>query len=267
MLAEIASNPVAWPLWGVFLFAATMFPLGFMLPGCACCGGGNCTTCGILDQPQGNQQNAHGRMCCTGTIAPSVTLRVTSVGPSPPVVVSRGTGTTYSRTSATFNCSAINGDYVIPLVKQTTGLGETCDWAVDAYPSCLSQLAISLTPRGTDLDDSSQSSIVPYPGWYLTMTIFKKTIPGSFRFQSCSGFPEVESCNVGTTLSSEGWLINSVAFSGGGLVPKVFLSEEKCSLAGVVIAASQKFSVSQRCEDGITYGSLDTGCEFRMEFV
>jgi hypothetical protein len=38
MLAEILANPVAWPLWAVLAFAATMYPLGLLMPGCVCCG-------------------------------------------------------------------------------------------------------------------------------------------------------------------------------------------------------------------------------------
>ena len=49
MLAEILSNPVAWPLWAVLVFAATMYPLGFMMPGCACCGS-TCIKC--MGQPE-----------------------------------------------------------------------------------------------------------------------------------------------------------------------------------------------------------------------
>ena len=43
MLAEILANPVSWPLWAVLAFAATMYPLGLLMPGCVCCASG-CTT-------------------------------------------------------------------------------------------------------------------------------------------------------------------------------------------------------------------------------
>jgi hypothetical protein len=266
MLAEILANPVAWPLWAVFVFAATMYPLGFMLPGCVCCGAGNCTQCGVLESPYQSNQPAYGRMCCTGSIASTVTLRVTSVGPPPPVVVFRGTGASYSRVSATFNCSAMDGDYVLPLVRSVFANQGFCEWSVDTYPTCATQLRATLIPLSYD---PTLGTAVAFPSWFLSLERFERTIPGSFRFQTCSGHPGIESCNTGTTLTAQNWLaLYSGPNAPGGLPrPQIRLEEQRCNPAGITLATNHRFVVNQHCASGFTFGTNDTGCEFRMELV
>ena len=266
MLAEIASNPAAWPLWGVLAFAALMYPLGLLLPGCACCGGVNCTECGYLGSPYQSypSQPSYGRMCCNGTVSATVTLRVTSVGPAPPVVIYRGTGTSYQRISATFDCSAMNGDYVLPLVRSVfNGLGY-CDWVVDTYPTCQTQLRVTLSPLGYDPDVGDN---LAFPSWFLSLEKFEKTLAGSVRFQTCSGYPDAESCNVGTTLTAQNWLARYSGVAGNPPKPKARLEEQRCNPAGITLATNHRFFVSQNCTSGLSYGPYDTGCEFRMELV
>ena len=265
MLAEILANPVAWPLWGVFLFAATMFPLGFLLPGCVCCGGGNCTQCGSFLYPQGTSQNASGRMCCTGTIATSVTLRITNVGSATSSYIARGAGSTYTKITSTFACSTIDGDYVVPLSRTMGSDSAACEWSLDTYETCQTQAAFTLTPYTASIDPSSMSGTPQsYPTWFLTLTQIKKTISGTVRIQTCSGYPDFETCNIGSTRTSSAWLmirLQSTPF------PKSMFTVEACSPSGVVLETNQRMQVSQNCDSGFAFGPYDTGCEFRLELV
>lgn len=116
MLAEIASDPTVLPLWATLLFAATMYPLGLLLPGCVCCGSTGCTTCGNPMLPYEEQDTGKGRMCCSGTLAENVTVRITHQGDASASLAEYG-GPYYdgsrTKTTRTIYCSSIDGDYVL----------------------------------------------------------------------------------------------------------------------------------------------------------
>ena len=263
MLAEIASNPVAWPLWGVFLFAATMFPLGFMLPGCACCGGG-CTTCGIVATGYAAGQDQWGRMCCDGTVASSVTLRITSVGASSGSSVSRDGGSSYTKVTKTYSCTQMDGDYVLSLLRSGS-VDHSCAWRTGYIADVSAGLTVFPLIYG-----GFASPVIDhaFPNWQLfSRTQFLNGFTRSVLTQTCSGYPDVESCNIGSTSSetTDGYVGDAPLFytgpDGGGLVTTgpVFTSQ-KCDPAGTVLSSTAKIYTD------LVSGSLtDTGCTVKVE--
>ena len=260
MLAEIAANPTSLPLWAVFLFAAAMYPLGLLLPGCPCCGTSGCTQCGTFAAGYASGQNEYGRMCCTGTVASSVTVRLTNVGTATSTYVVRGTTTpSYSRTTSTFSCSAIAGDYVLSLQRINAGSYANCSWAGSDFSSCAAYREASVAPL--PYDPNNTATTVSFPTYYLSLSTFIRTMNGSVRLQTCSGYPGVESCNIGTTVSSSVWNVWQTDR------PFVILSDQRCNPAGTLLASAQAFSTDTQCGSGTTYGPYDTGCRYQVELV
>jgi hypothetical protein len=248
MLAEILANPVAWPLWAVFLFAATMYPIGLLMPGCVCCGTSGCTECGVLTTGYVDPQNAHGRMCCTGTLANSITVRITNVGGATSQTVVRGAGSPYSKTTKTYDCSALAGDYVITKYRFATVPGTfSCGWS-GGDSEILSQFIFATVASGA------------FPNW-------KGALQANFgyrlvttRNQTCTGFPGVESCNVGTT--STGYQ-EEYLDDGAGSIPGTptvaggVNTVQNCAGVGAISIAS-----------ATVYSSgVDTGCRVSVEIV
>jgi hypothetical protein len=248
MLAEILANPVAWPLWAVLVFAASMYPLGFMLPGCVCCGGGNCTQCGLLYLPYGEGQNDFGRMCCNaGTKMSSITVRITNVGPATSTTYVRGTpsGGFYSRRNMVFNCASLAGDYVF-------FENGNCDYGVG---------------YGATGYFSRPYSDGDFPGW--RMWLFKgDAVSYGISFQTCSGFPGVESCGTptfSTTNTGEVyyWPDSVIALSETWYgIKSARMTEQMCDLRGLVFGESVELRAST------VYGAqYDTGCRHKLEVV
>lgn len=269
MLAEILSNPVAWPLWAVLLFAATMYPLGLLMPGCACCSSG-CTQCGFLYYGYQEGQFSDGRLCCTGTIVPSVTLRLTNIGPATSNLVIRvGAGSTYDKNTAAFACSSLSGDYVLPLVRQVSGGTSTpeatCQWTLDVARTCSTGGFANVQPATFYTGQS-----LNFPNYYLIMSQFESKMAGFFKTQRCSGYPGPESCNIGTTYQSNLW-VAKVDFGPPQtpLLPKVLLSEQRCNPAGIVFDPTIRLLSHESCDFGFDpfMPTGDTGCEFTVELV
>lgn len=259
MLAEIASNPAAWPLWGVLVFAALMYPLGLLLPGCVCCGPSGCTQCGTFSIGYAAGQSENGAMCCTGTIAPSITIRLTNTGSATSSLVTRSASSgSYTKTTASFSCSALSGDYVIPLNRINFGTYALCPWAQENFSSCDAYSDVQVNPSSYDPTNSSVT--VSFPSYYLAIFNFNRTFSGSFRVQTCSGFPGVESCNVGTTTSSSYWIYDIGR-------PFVVLSEQRCNPAGTVFGTSIPVFAYAICASSTIYPSRDTGCTVSVELV
>jgi len=267
MLAEIASNPAALPLWGVFLFAATMFPLGFLLPGCVCCGSSGCTTCGVIATGYAAGQDRFGRMCCNGTVATSVTLRITSVGAATGTAISRGAGTSYTKVTKTYSCTQLNGDYVLPLLRPDSTTQHACSWRTGFITDVSAGLTVFPIIYGSFASPAIDHA---FPNWQLfSRTQFLDGFTRSVRTQTCSGYPDVESCNIGSTSSetTDGYVGDSPLLyegpDGDGLVTTgpVF-SVQKCDPTGTVLSSTAKIYVD------LVPGSLtDTGCVVKVELV
>jgi hypothetical protein len=261
MLAEILANPVAWPLWAVLVFAASMYPLGFMLPGCVCCASG-CTQCGTFATGYAPGQDAGGRMCCTGTLASSVTVRYTNVGPSTSSYVERSSATSpYTKTTSTFSCDSMNADYVLNLGRTNFGTFAGCEWAIEAGETCDTgdYRLISLRPRLSDRYPPYTTEA--FPGYRLEL-ISRTTLSGQFRTQTCSGHPGVETCNVGSTGPVQMWFVDPDP------IPSVVLNEQKCNPSGVVITPSVYLWTNQSCTTGSVLGATrNTGCLAKIEIV
>lgn len=248
MLAEILANPVAWPLWAALVFAATMYPLGLLMPGCVCCGGGNCTQCGLLYLPYGAGQNDFGRMCCNaGTKMPSVTVRITNVGPTTSTTYVRGTpsGVSYSRRTMVFNCSTLAGDYVFH------GNGN-CAYGVG---------------YGATGYVSRPFSDGDFPGW--KMWLFKSdSVYFTYVLQTCSGYPDVESCSAPASFSDVGQLhywpdsVDAIGSTWYGIKTNV-IDGQMCDLRGLVFGES----VELRADTTIGGVNYDTGCRHKLEIV
>lgn len=254
MLAEILANPVAWPLWSVFLFAATMYPLGFMLPGCACCGGGNCTTCGSSSANYEGQATGYGRMCCTGSIPSSVTMRVTRLSDATIVTVVRGSPNgsgNYIKTTTTITCSDVGGDYVLPLQSFNPALPyNDCRWRFGATNSAGNTLILELAP-----DRSMNVDTLTWPQWKYYWSILS-SLSRVQHFQTCSGYPDIESCNIGTTSSDA----KDIVMPAGADIVGPY-SEQKCSPSGVVLASSMEALFDN-------FFSLNSsGCAYKFEIV
>lgn len=261
MLAEILANPVALPLWAVLVFAASMYPLGLMLPGCVCCGAGNCTQCGDFSIGYAAGQNHHGAMCCSGPMSSSATLRLTSTGPATSSLVTRSSTTgSYTKTTASFACSSINGDYVLSLNRTNFGSSATCTWTAENFTSCAAYMDAQIAPQTYDPNIGS-STTVSFPSYYLAVMLFQRTISGSVRTQTCSGFPGIESCSIGSTASSSVW------FYYLDPRPVTLLSDQRCNPAGTVIATDAPVATNGICSMGTSYPQYDTGCRVRVEFV
>jgi hypothetical protein len=204
MLAEILANPVAWPLWAVLVFAASMYPLGFMLPGCVCCqSGGNCTTCGTPSLPYEEQFSPHGRMCCTGTAAPSMTLRITTTSAATITTVTRDSpsAANYNKYTRTYSCSQLDGDYVLALSRTTNPSDSTftmrCLWQLQSGSGSLYK-SFSVSPSSGFVAGAPPYTNPPYPQWYMFWTLVS-SIQATFLTQRCAGPPATENCNAGTT--------------------------------------------------------------------
>jgi hypothetical protein len=259
MLAEIAANPAAWPLWGVLVFAALMYPLGLLLPGCVCCGAGNCTTCGTFSAGYVSGQSEYGAMCCRGTVAPSVTLRITNVGSATSSLVTRGAGSPYTKTTAAFSCSSLSGDYVIPLLRINYGTYAQCTWAYANYSACSTFADHAIEPSSTD--PNGGTATVSFPSYYFAVTSFRRTLSGSLRTQTCSGYPGIESCNIGFTDSSTDWFVSL------NRRPYVIPSIEKCDPAGTTLSSSEQVVVYGKCGYPSAIYGFDTGCTVSVELV
>ena len=267
MLAEILANPVAWPLWGVLVFASAMYPLGFMMPGCVCCASG-CTTCGIVAPGYAAGQNEYGRMCCDGTLAASITLRITSVGTATGSSVSRGIpeGGFYTKITRTWSCTTLNGDYVLPSLRFVNN-GHSCSWLTGYIADVSAGLSVFPLIYG------GQASPVidhAFPDWQLfSRTQFRNRFTRSVRTQTCSGHPGIESCNIGSTTSEnvDGFVGDSPLLytgpDGGGLVTTgpVF-STQKCNPAGTVLSTTAKIYT-----DMVPGSFTDSGCTVKVEIV
>lgn len=247
MLSAIASDPTALPLWVVFLFAVAMYPLGILLPGCPCCGSA-CTQCGVLATGYKDPQNANGRMCCTGTLAPSVTLRVTNVGPATGITVSRTGGTPYTKTTKTYDCTGYLGDYVLPSTRVLSPTaGYSCGWYVG--------------------DGTIGWRFYIFPAEAGAFPDYRLRLQANFgyrlvtsRIQSCSGYPDIESCNVGfTTTANQEMYVDETAIGspGAAYVSGGTLSVQKCSPAGLLAFASLPVFVT----------GIDTQCRVKLEVV
>jgi len=268
MLAEILANPVAWPLWAVLVFAASMYPLGFMLPGCVCCGSSGCTTCGIVATGYATGQNQYGRMCCDGTLASSITLRITSVGTSTGSSISRSIpeGGFYTKKTKTWSCSTLNGDYVLNANRYVDN-GHSCSWLtgyIADVSAGLSVFPLIYGGQATPVID------LAFPNWQLfSRTQFRNGFTRSVRTQTCSGYPGPESCNIGSTSSesTDGYVgdtpLNYSGPDGGGLVTTgpVF-SIQKCDPSGTVISTTAKIYT-----DLVPGSFTDSGCTVKVELV
>lgn len=276
MLAEILANPVAWPLWAVLAFAVTMYPLGLLMPGCLCCSSG-CTQCGHLYYGYQEGQFSAGRLCCTGTIVSSVTLRLTNIGPATSNLVTRvGAGSVYNKNTAAFACSSLSGDYVLPLVRQVFGNGTltpeaTCRWTLDVARTCSTGGFANVQPYLFYTAQQTPGQPLNFPNYYLFMPQFEWKIAGFFRTQRCSGHPGPESCNTGTTYQSNSW-VAKVDFGPPQtpLLPRVVLSEQRCNPAGIVFDRTIRLLSNESCD----FPGFDpfmptgnTGCEFQVELV
>jgi hypothetical protein len=261
MFAEIAANPAALPLWGVFVFAALMYPLGLLLPGCPCCGSG-CTQCGTFATGYAEGQDAAGRMCCTGTLSSSVTVRYTNVGPSTSSHVERSSTTSpYIKTTSTFSCDSMNADYVLNLSRINLGPSASCEWAIEAGETCNTgdYRLISLRPRLSDRYPPYTTE--SFPGYRLEL-LSRTTLSGQFRTQTCSGHPGVETCNVGSTGSVQMFFVDPDP------IPSVVVTEQKCNPSGLVVASSVYLWTNQSCTTGsVLSASRNTGCLAKIEIV
>ena len=252
MLAEIAANPTSLPLWAVFLFAAAMYPLGLLLPGCPCCGTSGCTQCGYFSYGYADPQNQYGRMCCTGTIATSVTLRVTNTGPASGFVAWRGppnSSGVYTRISRTFPCSSMAGDYVFSLSRSANSVTASCQWSASGG---------SVFP----------TSGAAFPDWILNASYTFGAQSITTKTQQCSGYPGIESCNIGTSSSASGSaLLAASPYVADGYpygISSSSQTSQRCNPAGFVLANPATVAwytgTSSLLND-------ETGCGLQVEFV
>ena len=272
MLSAIASDPTALPLWVVFLFAVAMYPLGLLLPGCPCCGGGNCSTCGSTSSPYESQSTGWGRMCCSGTAASTVTLRVTTTSAASETSIERGSPNffgQYQKITRTFTCSSLDGDYVLNLSRSYSAPTWSCAWLFSSYGGSAGKtISFTITPN------SGVGGVPPYtnpswPDWYL-FWVTKAWVPMSRKVQTCSGYPGPESCNIGTTSS---W----VAFFDGDMTttlsqPANFIfgpfSSQACTPAARVFGTSIPFDQGflDYPDPNVERGSLGP-CRWKVEIL
>ena len=250
MLAEIASNPAAWPLWGVLVFAALMYPLGLLLPGCVCCGAGDCTQCGNIGYPYDSRQTDFGRMCCNeGTKRNSITVRITNTGPASSVKYTRPASTSgsYSRYTITFNCGSVDGDYVL------YGNGN-CSYGVG---------------YGASGYVSRPYSDGDFPGWRMWFYIGLNATY-SYALATCTGYPGIESCGLPSRTFNTGapsyyWpdSVDAIGTTWYGIKSERQLNQI-CDLRGFVFGNS----VELHADVAISYtANYDTGCRHRLEIV
>ena len=274
MLAEILANPVALPRWAVLAFAVTMYPIGLLMPGCVCCGSPGCTQCGYLYYGYQTGQLSDGRLCCTGTIASSVTLRLTNIGSATSNKVTRSSGSSYSKKTSSFACSSMAGDYVLPLVRQvyastSTTPSATCQWTMDVTETCTAGGSANVQPYIYYTDQQTPGGELGFPNYWLFLTQFIWKMAGTYRLQTCSGHPGIESCNIGQTWTSSSWkTMVDLGPPGTPMLPKILLSEQKCNPAGIVFDNSIKPLAADDCNVPVwLIGNVDTGCEFTVELV
>jgi hypothetical protein len=255
MFAEIAANPAALPLWGVFVFAALMYPLGLLLPGCPCCGGGNCTTCGSTSAAYEGQATGYGRMCCTGTIPGSVTVRVTRLSAASIVSVHRGSpdgSGVYTKTTTTIFCSDIGGDYVLSQRPFNASLPyRDCGWGFGATNAAGNPLSLGLAP-----DREMNADTFTWPQWQYYWSIVS-SLSRRRVFQRCSGFPDVESCNPPTSTVNDARDI-VMPTDAGKVGP---YSVQQCSPAGTLLSSS----MNALFDDFFSF--TPSGCTYKFEVV
>lgn len=246
MFSAIASDPTAIPLWITLLFAVAMYPLGLLLPGCACCSSG-CTECGVLATGYADPQVAGGRMCCTGTLADSITVRITNVGSATSQSIVRGAGSPYTKTTKTYDCAALAGDYVITKFRILSEFGNySCGWSGgDSEILSLFQFA----PVASGAFPNWKGALQANFGYRLVTT----------KNQTCTGFPGVESCNIGTTTTGYQELILD---DGAGSLPVPSVagavnSVQKCNPTGTITLASAV----------VWSAGIDTGCRVGVEII
>jgi len=276
MLAEILANPVAWPLWAVLVFAAAMYPLGFMLPGCVCCqSGGNCTTCGTPSLPYEEQFSPHGRMCCTGTAAPSMTLRITTTSAATITTVTRDfpSSANYDKYTRTYSCSQLNGDYVLAL-SRTTNPGDStgtmrCIWQLQSGSGSLYK-SFSVSPSSGFIAGAPPYTSPPYPQWYMFWTLVA-SVQATFLTQRCAGPPATENCNAGTTSTTYATFFGDFGYSLD--YPAFFIngprSTQSCTPPSMVFNNSVLLddpNYDPRFPAGGGRGSFGT-CAYRVEIV
>jgi len=284
MLAEIASNPVAWPLWAVLLFAATMYPLGFMLPGCVCCGttSSECTTCGIIATGYAEGQNGYGRMCCDGTIAEEVTVRITSTGPSFVNVISRGGlgdappsgATSYQKVTRALSCSSWDGDYVMALDRsaQSSPSQNICPFNTYTFYSAPFIRMYPANNSGLSYDTAD------FPYWKYWLSMF---FTGDYRptvsYQTCSGYPGTESCGSafdiawtgGVALWRSGFDWDGPDGSGPVSYGDTIYDTQRCDPSGVLVSNSSRLAMRlvPPSGGGPTEYQYLSGCVIKVEFV
>ena len=262
MLSAIVSDPTALPLWVAFLFAVAMYPLGLLLPGCPCCSSG-CTQCGILPTGYAIGQDQNGRMCCTGSLASSVTLRVTSVGPVTTTAVrtTPAFGTAYFKWTFTFPCTVKNGDYVLSSSRLVAGSSVICSWKLGT-PGDGSNTWIALYPKLAG----------DFPAWKLQLAMPADVNVG-LRQQRCDTVDGIEACNIGTTstqtdsASIADQLADDVMnYDFGWGVNSPFYSTQKCNPSGNVLSSVAKLIVTTTNGSGVSW-NIDSGCILKVEVV
>ena len=188
-------------------------------------------------------------MCCTGTLAPSITVRVTNTGPASSVY-SRRTSPDYfgyyQKVTATFPCSSFAGDYVMPR--------SGCEWRTG----------------GLGL---SGGAVVPlsgtaFPDWYLYSSLSSGTWTITRRVQTCTGYPGPESCNVGSTNTTTGQTFATPmpieSYSHPYSIRSETFNVQKCNPSGVLLADPATIA----WWIGSASGAEDaTGCQIRVEIV
>jgi len=283
MLAEILANPVAWPLWGVLVFAATMYPLGFMLPGCVCCGTtpSECNMCGITAAGYAEGQNGYGRMCCNGTIAEEVTVRVTSTGPSSVNVITRGgvgeappTGaTSYQKITRQLSCSSWDGDYVLPLERLPISNpgGAICFFGY--YPEYGPPFMRMYPANSSGI--AYDTADFPYWKYWLSM-IFTQSYTFTVSYQTCSGYPDSESCGAAfdeewtaaVALWRSGFDWDGPGLNGPVLYGDTTYDSQRCDPSGQLVSATSRLAM--RLFPPFLGGPIEyqylSGCVLRVEF-
>jgi hypothetical protein len=206
-------------------------------------------------------QDADGRMCCTGTIATAITVRITNVGPSVSSYVTRSAGSPYTKQTSAFNCDQMNADYVLSLSRQNYGIGAYCSWGVEAGETCNTGDYRLMDLRPSTQDPSPPNNTAAFPNWWLTNGLFRFTLTGSRRTQTCTGFPGIESCNIGGNTGTLPWFVYPETIMG------VLVSEQKCNPAGTVVASSISLWTNETCQPRTNYSNFNTGCLAKVELV
>lgn len=278
MLSAILADPTALPLWMVALFAAAMYPLGLLLPGCPCCATG-CTQCGILGASYGSGQKVYGWMCCDGTLAPSITVRLTSVGPAVSNQVTLGAPVyngalgiwQYPKYTVQCGCTAVDGDYVLPLARQVFGLEAECSWVYQRLTGCGNPMWLQVRPTGTCGQDINAPPAAQFPAYALELKYGELMMSCNVRAQTCTESGGVESCNVGGTYNGDDHLVYFARHPliDGAPTMCAAKSAPACNPAGTVFSGSAPAYLLMRCVSRVSWepNKPDTGCRYRVELV